>query len=68
MLFRSYKRINEKYPVLVGKDFWHRLTGKEDFYFDLINAVGEVALEVDGTKILNQTIEALSKEIEAKFS
>jgi len=67
-LSSHYKRINEKYPVLVGKDFWHRLTGKEDFYFDLINAVGEVALEVDGTKILNQTIEALSKEIEAKFS
>lgn len=67
-LSSHYKRINEKYPVIIGKDFWHRLTGKEDFYFDLIDAVGEVALEVDGTKVLNQTIDALSREIAAKFS
>jgi hypothetical protein len=67
-LSSHYKRINEKYPVIIGKDFWHRLTGKEDFYFDLIDAVGEVALEVDGTKVLDETIDALSKEIEAKFS
>jgi len=67
-LSSHYKRINEKYPVIIGKDFWYRLTGKEDFYFDLIDAVGEVALEVDGTKVLGETIDALSKEIEAKFS
>lgn len=67
-LSSHYNRINQKYPVIVGKDFWHILTGKEDFYFDLIDAVGDVALEADGTNILNQTIEALSKEIEAKFS
>lgn len=67
-LSSHYKKINEKYPVIIGKDFWHRLTGKEDFYFDLIAAVGEVALEMDGTKVLSQTIDALSKEIEAKFS
>ena len=67
-LSSHYNRINEKYPVIIGKDFWHKLTGKEDFYFDLIDAVGEVALEVDGTKVLGETIDALSKEIEAKFS
>lgn len=67
-LSSHYKKINEKYPVIVGKEFWYRLTGKEDFYFDLIDAVGEVALEVDGTKVLAQTIDTLSKEIEAKFS
>lgn len=67
-LSSHYKRINEKYPVFIGKEFWYRLTGKEDFYFDLIDAVGDVALEVDGTKVLDETIDALSKEIEAKFS
>jgi len=67
-LSSHYKRINEKYPVVIGKDFWHKLTGKEDFYFDLIDAVGEVALEVDGTKVLQETIDALSREIEEKFS
>ena len=67
-LSSHYKRINEKYPVIIGKDFWFRLTGKEEFYFDLIDAFGEVALEVDGTKVLDETIDALSKDIEAKTS
>lgn len=67
-LSSHYKKINEKYSVIIGQEFWYRLTGKADFYFDLIDAVGEVALEVDGTKVLTQTIDALSKEIEVKFS
>lgn len=67
-LSSHYRRINEKYPVIIGKDFWYKLTGKEDFYFDLIDAVGEAALEVDGTKVIQETITALSKEIETKFS
>lgn len=67
-LSSHYKRINEKYPIVIGKDFWHHLTGKDDFYFDLIDAVGEVALEVDGTKVLQETIAALSADIAAKFS
>ena len=66
-LSSHYKKIDEKYPVVIGMDFWHHLTGKDDFYFDLINAVGEVALEVDGTKIIQETIEILSRDIEAKF-
>ena len=67
-LSSHYKRINEKYPVIIGKGFWFRLTGKENFYFDLIDAFGEVALEVDGTKELDETIDALSKDIEATTS
>jgi len=66
-LSSHYKKINEKYPVVIGQDFWYRLTGKEDFYFDLIDIVGEVALEVDGTKVLKETIDALTLEIEAQL-
>ena len=67
-LSSHYKRIGEKYPVIIGKSFWHKLTGKENFYFELIDAVGDVALEIDGTKVLEATIDSLSIEIEAKFS
>jgi hypothetical protein len=63
-----YKKINEKYPVIVGQEFWYRLTGNEEFYLDLINIIGEVAIEVDGTKVLGETIDILAKEIEAKLS
>ncbi|KYG83173.1 restriction endonuclease [Roseivirga seohaensis] len=66
-LSSHYKRINENFPVYTGKDFWHRLTGRENFYFELIDAVGEVALEVDATKVIEQTIKTLAIEIEKKL-
>jgi hypothetical protein len=66
-LSSHYKRIGNTYPVIVGKDFWHRLTGKEDFYLDLIDAIGVVALEVDASNVVEQTIQTLAKEIAIKY-
>lgn len=66
-LSSHYKKIGNTYPVVIGKDFWHRLTGKDDFYFDLIEAMGEVALEVDASKVVEQTIKTLALEIEQKY-
>lgn len=67
-LSSHYKKIGENYPVITGKDFWHRLTGKPDFYFDLIDAFSDVALEVDGTHVIEQTIQNLANEIrESRF-
>ncbi|CAL2092385.1 conserved protein of unknown function [Tenacibaculum sp. 190524A02b] len=63
-----YRRIEESFPVIVGKDFWHRLTGQEDFYFELIDAIGEVALEVDASNVVKETIDKLAKEIKEKYS
>ena len=63
-----YKKIDEIYPVIVGKDFWHRLTGQEDFYYQLIDAIGEVALEVDGSIVVQKTIDKLAKEIKLKLN
>lgn len=66
-LSSHYQKISETYPVYIGQDFWHRLTGKKDFYFDLIEAIGEVALEVDGSEVIENTIQQLAKEIEMKY-
>jgi hypothetical protein len=66
-LSSHYKRIGNNYPVYIGQDFWHRLTGKKDFYFELIDAIGEVALEVDASNIVENTIKKLAKEIEIKY-
>jgi len=62
-----YKKIEESFPVIVGKDFWHRLTGQEDFYFQLIDAIGEVALEVDASNVVQETIDKLAIEINEKY-
>lgn len=44
-----YKRITKQYhfPVHVGQSFWHRLTGDEGFYFDMIRAIAEVSQEAN---------------------
>lgn len=63
-----YKKIDKDYPVIIGKDFWHRLTGAENCYHDLIRAIGEVALGVDGSNFLEEVVEELAKEIEEKLN
>jgi hypothetical protein len=66
-LSSHYAKIGQRFPVYIGQSFWYRLTGKEDFYFDLIDAFGEVALEVDGTRQLEGAIRQLSFEIGLKY-
>jgi hypothetical protein len=67
-LSSNYVEVKKEHPVFIGKEFWHRLTGKEDFYYDLINAFGEVAKEVDGRKELESVVSKLAIEIEQKFN
>lgn len=63
-----YKAIALEFNIHIGKDFWHRLTGSEDFYFRLIDTFGVVACDIDGTKILNTAITSLAKEIESHLN
>ncbi len=61
-----YKRITTEYdyPIYIGQDFWHRLTGDENFYSDLIQAIGQVAIEADFSEELDEVINSLSKSPE----
>lgn len=63
-LSSHYKKINDDYPVFAGKDFWHRLTGHEDFYQNLTDAIGDVASEIDGSQLIEEVIQSLTLEIE----
>ncbi len=62
-LSTHYKNLEKKhnYHVYVGQEFWHRLTGDKDFYYELISALAAVATEIDGTELLEKTIKALSE-------
>lgn len=64
-LSSHYKKISENYPVLIGQDFWYRLTGKKEFYFELIEVFSKVSFDVNGTNILEKTIKNLASEIKA---
>lgn len=63
-LSAHYKRISKDYdyPVYAAREFWYRLTGDNDFYEDLIGAIGSVAKETDHSHTLNEIISLLSKE------
>lgn len=62
-----YKTLNKDYPVIVGEEFWYRLTGHPEFYQILSNAMGEVALEYDSSELVEQVINELAKEVEEKI-
>ena len=68
-LSMHYRKLQQDYPVLVGKDFWHRLTGDENFYTDLIDAFGEVAKESNAKELIEQVVQELAKNImkDARF-
>jgi hypothetical protein len=62
-LSANYKNIERKhhFPVIVGQNFWHRLTGDKKFYFNLITAFTEVANEADASQLLEETIKELAQ-------
>jgi len=61
-----YRKINNQYPVIVGQDFWYRLTGDKNFYSELINSIGELAFDVDSSALVEDVIKDLTKEIKEK--
>jgi hypothetical protein len=63
-LSANYKTLQKKHcDVFVGKDFWHRLTGAEDFYDNLIKAFGEVAITANCKQLLDDVTHKLAKQI-----
>lgn len=62
------REVEADYTVLIGKDFWHHFTGDENFYQELIHAVGEIANEIDMKRIVENVISELSAKIEDRLS
>lgn len=63
-----YRRITKvhHYPVYIGQEFWHRLTGDPDFYDDLLGAIGSVAVEADFSKEFEEVVRKLAATDEIK--
>lgn len=66
-LSNHYKQLNKEYPVIVGKEFWYRLTGHANFYNILSEAMGEIALDYDSSELVETVIHNLAKEVEIAF-
>jgi len=63
-LSSHYKTIEKDYPVIIGREFWYRITGDQNFYKMLTSAIDEVAIEFDGRDLLSDVINELALEIE----
>ncbi|MDR0954112.1 MAG: restriction endonuclease [Rikenellaceae bacterium] len=62
-LSAHYRVIAKDFPVLVGNEFWLRLTGDKDFYNELIVSFGQAAQAVDCRESLHSAIQTLADEI-----
>jgi hypothetical protein len=63
-LSQHYQKIDEQFPVIIGKEFWHRITGFPDFYNKLVLNLDSMILSLDTEDFFKQGYMALAKEIE----
>lgn len=59
--------VEKEYPVYIGKEFWHRFTGDENFYNDLIQAIITIANDVDMKSFLDEIVDELSIKLKEKY-
>jgi len=62
-LSMHYKKIDKIHPVLVGRDFWHRITGFPHFYDQLVVALHDCITNLDTKNCFNIGCEKLANEI-----
>jgi hypothetical protein len=63
-LSQHYQRIDEQFPVIIGKEFWHRLTGFPDFYDKLVSNLDQMILNLETEDFFKKGYMALAREIE----
>lgn len=51
------------HPVIVGKDLWHRTTGYENFYEELVRELHESIISIDTENFLIKGCNELAEEI-----
>ncbi len=62
-LSTHYKKIDEYHPVIIGKDFWYRLTGFPNFYDKLVKELHENIMKLDTQNLLNKGLANLEEEV-----
>lgn len=62
-LSMHYKAIDKTHPVIVGKDFWYRLTGFPNFYKGLVSELHKSINNIDTKDLINKGCNALALEI-----
>ncbi|GAB1308281.1 hypothetical protein KH5_09640 [Urechidicola sp. KH5] len=63
-LSQHYKKIDSQYPVIIGKEFWYRITGYSGFYDKLVSNLDSMILNLDTEDFFIKGYTDLAKEIE----
>lgn len=64
-LSQHYLKIDKQFPVIIGQEFWHRITGFPDFYSKLVSNLDEMILHLDTEDFFKKGYMALAKEVES---
>jgi len=62
-LSMHYKEIDKTHPVIVGRDFWHRITGFQNFYDGLVSSLHECINQLDTKEFITNGCDELANEI-----
>jgi hypothetical protein len=62
-LSMHYKVIDKTHPVIIGKDFWQRITGYTDFYDQLVDELHKCITNLDTKDFFKKGCEELADEI-----
>ncbi|MBN1181411.1 MAG: restriction endonuclease [Bacteroidales bacterium] len=58
-----YLKINQKYPVIIGIEFWYHITGYQSFYTNLITAIDSLILSLPSSNVFQTAYQSLVSEI-----
>ncbi|MET4083853.1 hypothetical protein ABIB40_003826 [Pedobacter sp. UYP30] len=64
-LSMHYKVIDKTHPVLIGKEFWARVTGFPTFYDGLVENLRILIDNIDTQDLMNKGVAQLANEIES---
>ena len=64
-LSQHYQKIDKQFPVIIGKEFWHRLTGFPNFYDKLVANLDLMILDLGTEDFFKKGYLALANEISA---
>lgn len=64
-LSQHYKKIDLQFPVIIGKEFWHRLTGFPNFYDGLVDELHKSIHTIDTEDFINKGCVDLENEIKS---
>lgn len=62
-LSMHYKIIDETHPVIIGQDFWYRITGYPNFYKKLVNSLHKSISNLESNDFFNKGCKKLTQEI-----